>query len=160
MGFLDLLGHTSAEPDILGLYSLPFFIFILLYGSLFFVWVLLFFNSNLLSRVVDGVRFVQSRTWLSLFILAGLFFALWIIFEWDRWARLPGLQFALFGLIMLAILILIFAEWGEKKDEQVWRKFVAYPLFVLFAVELILQALAWFGLLPGSYKLGRRFLHL
>jgi hypothetical protein len=157
VGFLDLLGHTSAEPDILGLYSLPFFIFILLYGSLFFVWVLLFFNANLLSRVVDGIRLIQSRTWLSLLLLAGLFFAIWIIFEWDRWARLPGLQFALFGLIMLAILILIFAEWGEKKDEQVWRKFVAYPLFVLFAVELLLQALAWFGLLPGSYKLGGDF---
>lgn len=157
VGFLDLLGHKSADPDVLGLYSLPFFIFLLLYGSLLFLWVVLFFNADLLSRVMDGIRFVQSRTWLSLLILSGLFVAMWLIFEWDRWARLPGMQFALFGLVMLAILILVFAEWGERKDEQVWRKFVAYPLFVLFAVELVFQALAWFGLLPGSYKIGGDF---
>jgi hypothetical protein len=157
VGFLDLLGHTSAEPDVLGLYSLPFFVVILLYGSLFFVWVMLFFNANLLSRVVDGIRFIQKKTWLSLLILTGLFFVIWVIFEWDRWSRLPGLQFALFGLVMLAILIFVFAEWSEKKDEQVWRKFVAYPLFVLFAVELVLQVLAWFGLLPGNHTIGGDF---
>ena len=157
VGFLDLLGHKSRDQEILGLYSLPFFLFLLLYGSLLIVWILLFFNANLLSRVVDGIRYIQSKTWLVLIAFAGLGVVLWVILEWDRWSRLPGLQFSIFGLSVLAFGILLFTDWTEKKDQQVWRKFIAYPVFVLIALEVVLQALAWFGLLPGVHKIGGDF---
>ena len=157
VGFLDLLGHTSAEPDIFGLYSLPFFLLILLYGFLLVFWILLFINANLLSRVVDIIRYIQGKTWLALTVLAGLAIALWVIFEWDRWARVPGLQFAAFGLAVIAGLVILFADWSEKKDQQAWRKVIAYPLFALLAVEAVLQVLAWFGVLPGKYSIGGDF---
>ena len=124
---------------------------ILLYGFLLVFWILLFINANLLSRVVDIIRYIQGKTWLALTVLAGLAIALWVIFDWDRWARVPGLQFAAFGLAVIAGLVILFADWSEKKDQQAWRKVIAYPLFALLAVEAVLQVLAWFGVLPWEY---------
>lgn len=157
VGFLDLLGHTSAEPDVFGLYSLPFFLLIILYGCTIAVWIVLFFNSNLLSRVVDGVRYIQNKTWLVVAVFAGLTIALWLIFEWDRWARLPALQFAAFGLLVLAILVLLFTDWDEKNGQQFWRRVIAYPLIVLLAMEAALQIMAWFGVLPVGQTIGGNF---
>jgi hypothetical protein len=157
VGFLDLIGHTSAEPDIFGLYSLPFFVFILLYATLLVLWIVLFFNNRLLSLIVDGVRYIQSRTWLALVVFAGLCFALWVIFEWDRWSRLPGLQFAAFGLVVLAGFILLFTDWSKHNSQQAWRKVVAYPMIGLLVVEAILQILAFAGSLPGVRAIGGNF---
>ena len=92
--FLDLLGHTSAEPDVFGLYSLPFFVFLILYSCTVVFWIVLFFNSNAMSRVKDGIRYIQNTTWLAVMALVGIGIALWVLLEWDRWTRLPGLQFA------------------------------------------------------------------
>jgi hypothetical protein len=61
VGFLDLLGHTSAEPDVFGLYSLPFFLLILLYALTSVIWFALFFNADLLMRVAGVVKSVQSN---------------------------------------------------------------------------------------------------
>lgn len=157
VGFLDLLGHTSAEPDIFGLYSFPFFLFIILYGCTIAVWIILFFNANLLLRVLDGVRYIQNRTALVVPALIGLGIALWLVFEWDRWARLPALQFSAFGLIVLTALILVFTDWNEKNGQQVWRRVIAYPLIALLALEVILQITAWFGVLPGVQTIGGNF---
>lgn len=157
LGFLDLLGHTSAEPDVFGLYSLPFFLFLIFHGSATAVWIILFVNSNLLSRLGDQVTSIQGNTRFVLILLAGLGFALWVVFEWDRWARLPGLQLSVFGLVSLAILILLFAGWSENSGQQVWRKALGYPLMALVAVEIILQLTAWFGVLPSVSRLGGDF---
>lgn len=157
IGFIDLLGHTSAEPDVFGLYSLPFFILIILYGSTIVIWFALFFNANLLSRVFDAVRYIQNRTWLAVAMLVGIAIALWVIFEWDRWARLPGLQFAAFGLAVMALLILLFSNWDESKGKQRWRRIVAYPLIALFFIEAVLQIVTWFGFLPGTQVIGGDF---
>ena len=157
IGFIDLIGHTSAEPDLFGLYSLPFFVLIILYGSTIVIWFLLFFNSKLLSRIADGVRYIQNHTWLAIstFILIGI--ALWVIFEWDRWARLPGLQVSAFGLVILSGMIILFANWNESKDQQKWRKVTAYPLVALVAIEVVFQLVAWSGLLPGKHIIGGDF---
>lgn len=157
VGFLDLLGHKSAEPDVLGLYSLPLFLLIILYGCSIVIWFVLFFNSKVLERVARGVKYIQGNTRLALTLMAGLGFSLWLIFEWDRWARLPGLQFTVFGFVVLAALILIFANWSESVAQQRWRKIFAYPLFALLAVEAVLQVFAWFGVLPVAHKLGGHF---
>ena len=156
VGFLDLLGHKSAEPDVLGLYSLPFFIFILLYGVVLILWWVLFFNSNLQSLILRGVRYIQSRTWLALVTLSGLFLGLWIIFEWDRWSRLPVLQFAAFGLITLAILILLFTDW-DNSHGQTWRKAIVYPFAALLVLEVILQITSWTVGLPGLREVGGNY---
>ena len=157
VGFLDLLGHKSAEPDVFGLYSWPFFILVILYGLTMSVWFALFFNSDLLMRVTERVRFIQSNMPLALISLAGLALALFLIFEWDRWSRLPGLQFAAFGLVVLSILILLFANWDTARTEQRWRAYVIYPLLVLVAVEVLLQVMARFGALPGALTIGGDF---
>jgi len=158
IGFIDLIGHTSAEPDIFGLYSLPFFILIILYGSTIVIWFALFFNAKLLSRVFDLVRYIQNRTWLAVAMIVGIAIALWVIFEWDRWYRLPGLQLAAFGLVVMALLILLFSSWGESKGKQRWRKIIAYPLIVLFVIEATIQVVAWFGFLPGTQAIGGDFI--
>jgi hypothetical protein len=157
VGFLDLLGHTSAEPDIFGLYSLPFFVLLILYGCTIVIWFVLFFNSNILSRVVDIIRYIQSKTWLVLTAFAGLGIAQFVIFEWDRWARLPGLQFAAFGLVLLVVFILLFTDWNERNGQQTWRRVIAYPLLALLIVEATLQIMAWLGGLPGTQTIGGDF---
>ncbi len=157
VGFLDLLGHTSAEPDIFDQYSLPFFGFIILYGFTISIWFILFVSSGALSRFINGVRYIQGKTWLVLALLGGFGLALWIIFEWDRWSRLPGLQFSLFGLILLAAAILVFSGWGDHYKKQWWRSVIAYPLFALIAVEAVIQIVALLGILPGSYAIGGNF---
>jgi|GEM_PF-1359771 len=157
VGFLDLLGHTSAEPEIFGQYSLPFFAFIILYGLTISIWLILFINSKALARFVAGVRYTQRQTWLVLSLLGGLGLAMWVVFEWDRWSRVPGLQFSLFGLIFLAAAILIFSGWRDRQPGQGWRKVIAYPLLALIAVEAVIQGVAWLGVLPGRYHIGGNF---
>lgn len=156
VGLLDLLGHTSADADLFGLYSLPFFILILLYASTIVIWFALFLNSNLLSRVAEGVRSIQNSC-LMFGVFLGLGIAFWVIFEWDRWARLPGLQFAVFGLVVLAFLIFLFAYWGEGVSRQPWRRGIAYPLAALAVIEIIVQGAAWLGFLPGVLTIGGDF---
>ena len=95
IGFIDLIGHTSAEPDVFGLYSLPFFILIILYGFTIVIWFVLFFNANLLSRVFEAIRYIQNRTWLAVSLLVGIAIALWVIFEWDRWCNSQPLAWQL-----------------------------------------------------------------
>jgi hypothetical protein len=157
VGFLDLLGHTSADPRVFGLYSLPLFVFILLYASTGSIWILLFVNANLLSRVGDVVRFIQSKTLLALFAFAAMGTAFWVIFEWDRWTRMPALQFSIFGQILLAALILLFANWNAGYNRQVWRKVIVYPLIVLLILEGIIQLAAWLYVLPGIKSVGGHF---
>ena len=157
VGFLDLLGHTSAEPDIFGLYSLPFFVLIILYGLTITIWFALFFNSNLLSRVADGIAYIQNSKRLALVLLAGYGIILWVIFEWDRWARLPGLQFAAFGLVAMAGLIFLFANWNESRHGQKWRRMIAYSLIALLVLEAAVQVAARLGVLPGGYTIGGNF---
>lgn len=157
VGFLDLLGHTSAEPDLFGRYSLPLFSLILIYGSTIVVWLALFFNSNLLARVAEAVSYIQNSTLLVLVSFAGIGIALWVIFEWDRWARLPGLQFTAFGLVLLAFLILLFSNWGESSGRQPWRRWIAFPIAALVVVEITIQSLAWLGGLPRSVSIGGDF---
>ena len=157
IGFIDLIGHTSAEPDVFGLYSLPFFALIILYGSTIVIWFALFFNAKLLSRVFDLVRYIQNRTWFAVAVVVGIAIALWVIFEWDRWTRLAGLQFAAFGLAVMVLLILLFSNWGESEGKQSWRRIVAYPLIALFVIEAALQIIAWFGFLPGTQVIGGDF---
>ena len=157
VGFLDLLGHGSAEPTILGRYSLPFLIFIILYGCTIVIWFALFFNSNLLLRVAGLVEVIQGDIRLALAAFGGMGIAFWIIFEWDRWTRLPGLQFAALGLMMMAFLILLFANWNNRTDSQKWRPWIAYPLFALLALEVLIQVMAWLGVLPGVHRIGGNF---
>ena len=157
VGFLDLLGHKSAEPDLFGLYSFPLFLLILIYGSSIVIWFALFFNATLLAWVADRVKALQRNTLLAILSFIGLGAALWVIFEWDRWARLPGLQFAAFGLLVLTFLVLLFANWQVDSAVQPWRRIIAYPLFVLVALEVLLQATAWAGILPGRFTIGGDF---
>ena len=156
VGFLDLLGHTSADAAIFGLYSLPFFVLIIFYASSIFVWFALFLNSNLLTRLAEGVRSIQNSR-LVFVVFIGLGIALWVIFEWDRWARLPGLQFAALGLVVLAFFIFLFAYWEEGVSRQPWRRGIAYPLAALAVIEILVQGAAWLGFLPGVSTIGGDF---
>jgi hypothetical protein len=157
VGFIDLLGHTSATPVILGLYSIPLFGLIVLYGLSGITWVVLFVSPKILSKVVAGIEKIQSKTWLVLTILAILAVSLWVILEWDRWASFPGLQVTAFFLVLLAAAVLIFTGWSRNVKNQGWRKLLAYPLFALLAVEIVIQAAAWAGVLPGTHTIGGNF---
>jgi hypothetical protein len=157
IGFLDLLGHTSAEPDVFGRYSWPFFLFIALYGCTIAVWVALFASPTLLSRLFEAIRYVQRRNWLALGVMAGIGAGLWVVLEWDRWSRSPGLQFSAFGLLLLTGGVLLFSGWKGREKGQWWRKVIAYPLFVLASIELVVQLAAWFGVLPGKQRIGGDF---
>jgi hypothetical protein len=157
VGFLDLLGHSSQDSTVFGLYSLPFFILIILYGLTGVFWIAVFVNPKLLSRVLGVFQTIQRHTWMVVLVYTGMAVALFVIFEWDRWTRSPGLQFAAFALVVLAGLVLLFSGWKENIATQRWRKVIAYPLAVIVAVELIIQLLAYAGILPGTYSIGGNF---
>lgn len=157
VGFLDLLGHTSADATVFGLYSLPFFVFIILYGVTGLFWIALFVSPPFMARVLTVVGKIQSNKWLVAITFIGLAGALWLIVEWDRWARLPGLQFSAFALTILAIAVLLFSGWREHSSDQRWRKIIAYPLLALVIIEIFVQLLAYFSVLPGTYTIGGDF---
>lgn len=158
VGFLDLLGHTDPQPEVLGFYSLPTSILIVLYGSMLAIWVVLFSKPDILSRVVKGIEYIQSKTWLVLSILTVFAFAFWVIFEWSKWASFPGLQLSVFVLVLLATLILVFSGWREHRKVQWWRRVIAYPLFALVAVEAVVQIVALLGILPGIQNIGGEYI--
>ena len=154
---MDLIGHTSKQPVIFGLYSVPLFIFIVLYGCMLAVWIVLFVSPQILARAVAGIRYIQSKTWLVLTLLVGLGLTLWVLLEWDEWSRFPGLQFSAFAMALLAAAILIFSGWNEHRRGQRWRKVIGYPLLALVAIEAVIQIVALFGMLPGSHRIGGNF---
>ncbi len=149
LGFIDLLAHKSAVPDIFGLYSLPFFLFLLLYAAGLVVLGVLFFHPPSLERVKKTIVYIQERSWLgTAFFAAGLAGILIIFTDWDRWRGFPALRLMFLLLILIVTGIVLFSGWSSRKPKP-WRRAAALVLAAALLLELGLQGLAWAGWLPG-----------
>jgi hypothetical protein len=156
LGFIDLVNHTSMDDraDVLGRYSLPFFVVLILYASGFLVWAgLLFVPSAWLSR---GIAFIQKRLWLALTILVALAGAVWSLFAMKQFVLYPGLHFSLLALALLTAAVMIFARWGRRQVIQPWRKIAALLIAALLIVEAFTQLMAFLGIMPGIHRMNGR----
>jgi hypothetical protein len=149
-GFVDLLNETSEfSQTVLGRYSVGYFAFIVVYGLTFF-GLLTFLRQKSIERLKGWVAAIQQRPFLASSFLVFLIIAFVITSEYDRVTKYSVFQMCLLAMMLMAGLVLLFANWGSFGKQQRWRKLFIYPLAGLTAVELVFQGLALAHLLPSS----------
>lgn len=148
-GFVDLFTHTSEPKVVLGLYSWPFAIVLLVYAAGFLLWGMFLFHPIGLDRFKGAVAYIQAHSWLGILIMfafAGLIASMYVLGE--RWIRLPLLQIAVLLMILLFTGVLLFANPVEGVKMQPWRKGVIGLLAVVISLEVLLQVGALLRILP------------
>lgn len=153
-GFVDLFTHTSRDPAVLGLYSLPYFGFLLVYCLGFVFWSWLIFPADSLTRFKRGIRFIQERPWLGITWFLASIAVLGSMFVWERWMSFPLLEASMALLILLALGVILVARPVGEPRRQPWRQALLFGLGSLLAVELGLQALSLARLLPFDHTSG------
>ncbi len=158
IGFVNLVDHTSRNPVVLGRYSWGSFIFMVVYTIGMLGWASLLLRPNddrWLRRILD---FIQMRPPIAIgiFVIYGII--IWQFFAVPRrWVAFPALQVLLVILMFLSGGILLFYRWGDDTRPQLWRKVIAYALAFLLVLEIIMQALSYFGALPSLTRLTDSF---
>ncbi len=138
-GFVDLFTHTSEPKDVLGLYSWPFFILLLVYAAGFVLWGMFLFQPNGLERFKATIAYVQSRAWLGIAIMlvfVALIASMYIFGE--RWIQFPLLEIAVLLMIVLFTLVILLANPAGRK-RQLWRNLMIGILAVIIGAEVLLQ---------------------
>ncbi|MBV7333009.1 hypothetical protein KFU94_33225 [Chloroflexi bacterium TSY] len=152
IGLVDLLAHTSENPDnaAIGPYSKTIAILLIGYGLLFVLWL----GVLLLPRTHEQAAFILHRIqacwWLTLPIILSFIFIGWTLFTWPRWSEFPGLRTAIFLWFILCGAILVLSGWKEQATAQPWRKFILTPVIGLLLFEGGLQLLLYGERLPDS----------
>ena len=151
IGFVDLLAHTATGSDarILGLYSPLVFAIIIVHSLLFLVWlgVLLIPRSHLwIGRVI---AWIQASTWRALLVLAVISIGVWNILTWPEWLKFPGFSTVLLLFLLLMGAIILLTKWGHGATPLFWRKAIVGLLALAITVEVLAQAVAYLGLMPG-----------
>ena len=152
LGWVNLLTYESKRPAFFDQYSVPFMAVIIGYAVATLVWAGLLFRPND-DRWLDWVvRFAQRRPIIGLGIFAGISVLLWTLFtrvsNFDLyWFNFPALQFTIFLLVVLVVGFILFYGWNERPVEA-WRRFIVYGLIAFVAVEIVVQGIAFAGLLP------------
>lgn len=149
-GFVDLINESSEFSQVIfGKYSVGYFAFLVIYALTFFVFPFFLLQKNI-ERLKGWVASIQHKPYLASLIILLLIVALVITSEYDRFTKYSVFQMCVLALLLMAGLVLLFANWGSFGKQQRWRKFFAYPLFGLVAVEVVFQLLAVVNLLPSS----------
>lgn len=157
VGFFDLIEHTSKSKTIFNRYSASFFVVLLLYGLGYLVWGGLLIKPAFLQLPRQIITYIQQRNWLSFLVLILLVGSMWAVLSTTRLSSLPRLKLSIAGLLLLAAMVLIFTNWFGANAHR-WRKVLGMGVLTLISAELILQALAAFTLLPGSYNIAGLFI--
>jgi hypothetical protein len=150
-GFVDLFTHTSEPREVLGLYSWPFFLVIVVYGAGFILWGMFLFHARGLDLFKETIAFIQKRAWLGgaiLLVFTALIASMYILGE--RWIRFPLLEISVLLLILLFTLVLLLANPLEGMKTQPWRKVVIGLLAVIITIEILLQIGALLRISPIS----------
>lgn len=154
VGFVDLIDTTSNNPVIFGRYSLPYFIVLIIYALVTVAWASLLLRPNNDRWLTKTLDFIQQHPFLALLLLAGI--TLIIVFMvvpkqrvHKNFLSFPALQVAVIVILLLAAGLILFYKWADKSRPQWWRKIVVAVLLFLLLVEIIIQLLAPFGLLPS-----------
>ena len=151
VGLVDLIDHFSQETPIFGRYSPGYFAVIVAYTLLTIAWASLLLRPNDDRWLVAIIAFLQKRPILAIPILLGIgaVIALMLIPSQKVHGLIlekPAMQFTILFILLLSGGLLIFYDWSNA---QLWRKVAAGFLAFLVAVELVIQALTFFGLMPS-----------
>ncbi len=153
IGFVNLIDFTSYNKVIFGRYSIPYFGMLVAYFIGILAWASLLLKPNddrLLKKVLD---FIQRYPIIGFGILLVYGLVIFTMYTRKQWLSLPALQVTVLGIMLLTGGVILFYRWGDDSLPQLWRKFIVYPIAALLGVELLMQGLALFGVLPNISQL-------
>lgn len=161
-GFVDLFTHKSEPAQILGLYSIPFVVLLVVYASGFLFWYRMIISRNGVTRLKSGIRFIQQRAWLGILLVvvfAVIIGSMFILYE--RWVQYPLLQVSLLLLMVLSTAVILLAKTEASAKVETWRKVFIVIFGLIIGLEVVFQLLARVGALPftninGLYQQGAR----
>lgn len=150
VGFVDLIDYMGEEPVILGRYSVRYFLMMLGYTAFMLFWTLLLFRPNddrLFRKVLDTL---QKHAWSAIGALGLIVLGNVIIVRAGDTIEgaimtLPAFQIVVMTLSLFFAGLILFYKWGADDRPQRWRKIVLGVLGAILAIELVVQALAAFG---------------
>lgn len=154
IGLVDVIDHVSKDPVLFGRYSLKYFGVVVGSALIVLAWAALLFRPNDDRLLKASLGIVQQRPILAVAILIGI--ALLLAFMLSPQNRIHGL-FLEFPALQATVLLILFLTAGfilfyqveERVGPQLWRTGAISVIAVVLVVELIMQALAYFGALPN-----------
>lgn len=152
VGLVDLIDYVGEEPVIFGLYSIRYFLLLVAYTIFTLFWASLLFRPNddrLFRRVLDAL---QKRPWLAIVALALILAANVVLIRASvtiegAVVTLPAFQIVVLVLSLLAAGLILFYKWDAGDRPQRWRKVILAIVGVVVAIELVMQLLAFLGVL-------------
>jgi hypothetical protein len=147
-GFVDLFTHSSQTKTVFGLYSIPYFLVLVLYSLGFLFWGWLIFPARSIDRFKAGLLAIQNRTWLALLVFIGFGALLSSMYLVERWVTFPLLEASLAILTLIAASVLIWSKPDGKPRTQKWRIILGWFVISLLIVEIVLQSLSFIKVLP------------
>jgi hypothetical protein len=154
IGFVDLIDDVSRNPVIFGLYSLKYFAILVVYTLGMLAWASLLLRPNDDRWLTKTLDFIQFHPPLAVGILVSIavFFTAMLLPRrgiQGLAVQAPALQVTIFVVLTIFGGLILFYKWGDESRPKLWRKIVVIFLAGLLLVELVLQALAYFGQLPS-----------
>lgn len=155
-GWVDLLSYVSTQVDFTAnaakavIMLAGFAIYTLGFGLLF--WPII--SLKALARLKHLIAMVQGRPLIFLGILIIFAAIMWSMTAITTWVSLPLLQVATLILMALFLLVVLFANVAPDKPMETWRKIAIGVLVFLILLEIILQVLARFEVLPINDRAG------
>lgn len=153
IGFVNLIDFTSFTPVVFGRYSIPYVGVLVAYFIGILVWVSLLLKPNDDRLFKKALDIIQKRPIIAIGIFLVYGVIIYSMYTKKQWLNLPALQVSLIGIMLLTGGAILFYRWGDKSLPQLWRKFIVYPVATLLGIELVMQALAFVGLLPNISQL-------
>jgi hypothetical protein len=157
IGFVNFIDHDSQDAMFFGRYSLPYFGILIGYFLGMVGWASLLRRPNndlWLTKLLDTV---QQRPILGLGVWAAFPLVLWHMFTQERWLGLPAFQATVLVIMLLTGGLILFYRWDDETRPQLWRRIIVYLLVIFLVAEIIVQLLAFLGLLPNITRLTDSF---
>jgi hypothetical protein len=156
-GLVDLISHVSPAPQLFGIWSIPFFLALIVYALGFVGLYWLIVPRDSLERVQAAIGYVQQRAWLGLLIVAAAGALIFTILIWDQWLYFPLLSVAMLVLAVVVVGMFLLVNGTLRPPMQLWRKVLLGILAVGLLIEVALQVTASLGALPGYRNLSGLF---
>ena len=162
VGLVDLIDYVAEFPVILNRYTPSYFVVMIGYTIFTLFWSYLLFKPNddrLFNRALD---FLQMRPVLAVGVLAVMGLMVVIMINAGNTIEgamltLPAFQVTMLAILLLFSGIILFYKWGDKSRPQRWRKIILAALGIVLLIEIVLQALAFFGTYPRDLSTTQSF---
>ncbi len=162
VGLVDLIDYIDRDPVIFGRYTLRYFVVLIGYILFTLAWASLLLRPNDNRPLTIPLDFIQMRPVLAIGVLALMGVVMLAMINAGNTIEatiltLPAFQVTIIVVILLFSGLILFYKWDDESRPQRWRKIIVAGLGVILAVELLLQALAFLGLLPGNLSTTESF---